>query len=185
MKHSTHTRQRSWRRLLRALPAAALVAAFGLAAVPQTDAGSYYRYGSGFGLRASSFGYGYGFGFRTLGPRYYRGFGPSYYRGYHGAAKPGLSFAQARAAGIGALDLSVRPKADVYVDGELVGRSTQFDGSPDFLWLEEGVHEVTFVREGRATIGQAIEVSPGELQKVKVRLERGESIPPAEVDDGA
>ncbi|MCP4661949.1 MAG: hypothetical protein GY856_41630, partial [bacterium] len=46
---------------------------------------------------------------------------------------------------IGALDLDIDPEeAQIYLDGELIGTADNFDGFPEFLWLEEGTYDLVF-----------------------------------------
>ena len=83
---------------------------------------SYGFYGpGGYPFYSSRFGWGY------------LDYG-AYGRGYE-QPNPTL----ARALGVGALDLDIKPRsADVFVDGEFVGQVRDFDGYPSFLWLAEG-----------------------------------------------
>jgi len=76
------------------------------------------------------------------------------------------------------LDLSVRPrKAEVYVDGQRLGKAADFDGFPGYLWLEKGTHELALYRDGYLTVVQEFTIHPGVLQEVKFRLETGQSVP--------
>jgi hypothetical protein len=102
------------------------------------------------------------------GPRFYP------YRPFAetGGLRPGV----ARALGIGALKLNVKPrKAEVFVDGELVGQVRNFDGYPSFLWLEEGKHRITIYKGGFKTFEEEIEFTPGIVRSLKLRLLAGES----------
>ena len=81
-----------------------------------------------------------------------------------------------RRTDLAALDLEIRPKrTKVYVNGRLIGRSGQFDGHPDFLWLKEGIHQLAFYKEGYGTVVRDFPVQEGERIQVRIRLERGES----------
>ncbi|MEO8274903.1 MAG: PEGA domain-containing protein [Thermoanaerobaculia bacterium] len=62
----------------------------------------------------------------------------------------------------GALDLDVSPEnAQVFIDGELVGVADDFDGFPDFLWLEKGAYDVVIFAPGYQTISRQISIYPG------------------------
>jgi hypothetical protein len=91
----------------------------------------------------------------------------------------GLQPGVARALGIGALKLNVKPrKAEVFVDGEFVGHVRNFDGYPSLLWLEEGTHRITIYKGGFKTFEDEIEFTPGIVRSLKLRLQAGESDPP-------
>lgn len=110
------------------------------------------------------------------GPWWY---GP-YYWGWGGQPLPpsGVGYP---ATNLGGLDLNVKPKkAAVYIDGQYVGLVKQFDGYPSYLWLEKGTYELSFVREGYATITRTFEVRPGLVFDVRLRLHPGESVLPEE-----
>lgn len=82
---------------------------------------------------------------------------------------------------VGAIRLRVRPKkTEVFLDGEPIGRSGQFDGYPGFLWLDEGTHTLVFYREGFRTFRRSFEVRAGMVTEVRVEMERGETRPPDE-----
>ena len=100
--------------------------------------------------------------------------------GYRTARREALR--ELGAAGLGALDLNVKPKkAEVYVDGRYVGLAKDFDGSPGYLWLKEGTHEVIFYKEGYGTVVREFTVHPGAVIEVKQRMVRGESVPAEEL----
>ena len=86
------------------------------------------------------------------------------------------------AAGLGGLDLNVRPrKAQVYVDGQKLGKAGSFEGYPDYLWLEKGTHQLALCRDGYLTVVQEFTILPGAIQEVKFHLARGKSVPPDEL----
>jgi len=129
----------------------------------------HYRYRYFHRSHISSFYYG---GFHGS---YYGGYGYGSY-GYHYRAQLQSALTQARLAGLGALDLGVKPnRVEVFVDGEYIGRNGQFDGAPNYLWLEKGAHEVTFYREGFRTVTRELNVQAGLIKKIKFRLELGDS----------
>jgi len=80
---------------------------------------------------------------------------------------------------VGAMRLKVKPKkTEIFLDGEYVGRSGQFDGYPGFLWLDRGSHTLVFYREGYRTFSRAFEVRAGMVTEVRVEMEPGETLPP-------
>jgi hypothetical protein len=116
--------------------------------------------------------YDYGFG----AP--YWGFGP-YWGPRFGWYDRGFDSGMAAAAGIGAVDLDVKPgEAEVWVDGKFVAEARDLDGSPGFLWLHEGPHHLVIYKGGFRTFDEPIAVAPGQRMDLKVRLEKGDSQPP-------
>ena len=80
---------------------------------------------------------------------------------------------------MGALDLDLEPQdAEVFVDGYLVGNADQFDGYPDYLWLEEGTYEVAFFRHGYQTLFRQYTIYPGVIVEVDDRMRKGEAVRP-------
>ena len=137
------------------------------------------------GLIASSTVRG-GFGHHghvSYGLHAYHGHHPYYgshaYPGYYGYAHP--PYHDRGANDMGALDLNVKPKStQVYLDGQYIGRTDKFDGFPDYLWLKEGVYQVTFYHQGYQTVVRELEIHPGLVTDVRFRLAPGESAPPEE-----
>ena len=84
------------------------------------------------------------------------GFGPCWGWGGWGAYPPacfapegGVSMGAAMMAGLGAVELNVKPnRADVWVDGKYVGEARDLDGYPSYLWLAEGEHRVAVHKGG-------------------------------------
>ncbi len=127
--------------------------------------GLHFGYGGYYGW---SRGYGYYY------PYYYHPFywGVPYY-------VPRRASVQYR---LGAFDLNVRPKkAEVYLDGQYIGRAGQYDGFPEHLWLEQGSYELIFYRPGLATERRVLSIYPGVVVDVRLRLVPGESIAPSEL----
>jgi hypothetical protein len=117
------------------------------------------------------------------------GFGPyaGAYYGPHGyRPEGGIDMGAAMLAGFGAIDLDVKPgRAEVWVDGRYVAEARDLDGYPSFLWLAEGVHRVTIYNGGYVTFDESIDVHRGIEKDLKVRLEKGESVPPEPRQDGS
>ena len=85
---------------------------------------------------------------------------------------------------LGAVQLQVKPRrAQVYLDGQLIGNAADFDGYPNYLWLEEGTHQLIFYRDGRVTSTAEVTIEPGVIGQTKVRMERGEAVDPESLTD--
>lgn len=79
----------------------------------------------------------------------------------------------------GALDLDVWPgDTEVWLDGERIGTVDDFDGWPQYLWLEKGTYDLVLFRQGYKTIAKQMTIYPGLVIDVNDRLEAGESTPP-------
>ena len=154
-----------------------LLSATALAAFPSSaEAGPRGRGGRG-GARVVRVGVTGGF----YSPFFYRGFAYpiGFYAGPYRAAEGGLNLGVARAMDLGALDLKIKPsKAEVWVDGELVGQARDFDGYPSYLWLERGRHTITVYKGGYETFEQTLRIQPGAVVDLKLKLVRGGSEPP-------
>jgi hypothetical protein len=123
-------------------------------------------------------GFGFGYPYWGYGPWFYGGwwgpygFGPGFYG-------PGIDLNAATIAGVGAIDLNVKPgEAEVWVDGKFVDEAKDLDGGPRYLWLKDGAHHVVIYRGGYASFDEQIEVRAGTARELKVRLEKGASEPP-------
>ncbi len=136
--------------------------------------GFHHRYWHfGFGL-----GYPWGYYWGPYGYWGSYGYGPPYghYPGYGGYPRV------TRYQEPGAIDLNVKPKrAEVHVDGELVGSAGQFDGFPDYLWLTPGSHEVILYHDGYATQRRVVNIRPTWVLDLRIALEAGEALPPEQL----
>jgi len=133
---------------------------------------SYYSpYYGGYGYGGYGYG-GYGYGRYGYGGYGYGGYGYPYrYRYRRIVREDGVR--------LGALDLEVKPgRTEVFLDGEYVGLSGQFDGNPSYLWVEEGVHELTFYKDGYQSVVREVSVQPGLSVNLRSRLEPGTSSRP-------
>ncbi len=114
---------------------------------------------------------------------YHSGYG---YQGYYGHYTPhfyGSDGVRYRAVGdvknLGAIDINVKPKRTrTYLNGNYIGMTGEFDGFPNYLWLEEGTYELAFYNEGYLTVIQEFAIRAGALIDVKLRLVPGQSVPP-------
>ncbi len=160
------------RRILIGIPLI-MVAVFALA-LPRTAGAGYYGH-------YSHYGYGHyghrGYGYGSYGHHY--GYGP--YSSYY-CPTGGLDLNVARQAGLGALDLRVRPKrrVQVYLDGQYLGVAGNFDGYPSYLWLKEGTHQLVFYKDGYLTLAREYTIRPGVVTDVRLRMQPGRSVPPEE-----
>ena len=125
----------------------------------------------------------YGHGYYGYGHRYGHGYGYGHY-GYRQQRE--LTLEIAKQAGLGAVDLNVKPKkAEVYVDGEYQGLVRNFDGYPGYLWLSEGVHQVVLFHNGRKTEAREFTVRKGEVIDFYLRMQDGEAVAAQELFEGA
>jgi hypothetical protein len=131
----------------------------------------------GGGFYGPMWGYGMGWGYGFYGPWGWGGWGypPAYY-----APEGGVPMGVAMMSGFGGVDLDVKPnRADVWVDGKYVGEARDLDGYPSYLWLKEGAHRLQIQKGGYKLFDEEIEMQPGVKKNLRVRLEPGESEPPA------
>jgi hypothetical protein len=83
---------------------------------------------------------------------------------------------------MGALDLDVAPgRAEVYVDGDFLGKVDAYDGFPRYLWLERGTYDVVFFLEGYKTVSRQITIYPGTVIDIGDRLEPGDAVRPEDL----
>lgn len=172
------------------IAAAALVGAVALALAVSpagADRGRGGRGGhGGQGGRGGHGGHGGG-SVVVASPRFYSPFAWDWYYGYgwghpgYGYRPPGgLDPAVARAQGLGAFDLDVKPRtAEVWVDGRYIGLARDFDGYPAFLWLEEGEHTIALSKPGFATWEQPVAIDAGRVSAMRLALAAGPRTPPS------
>jgi hypothetical protein len=129
----------------------------------------------------------FGFGPWGYGPWGYGPWGYGSWRwgwagpGYYGPEDHIDALTIAKMTGWGAIDLKVKPNsAEVWVDGKYQAEARDLDGNPSYLWLEKGPHHLTIYKGGYKTFSEKVEVERGVLKDLKVRLEKGSSVPPGE-----
>jgi hypothetical protein len=150
---------------------------------PQPSDGGGGGYGGGHGRHHYPHHYGcphgfWGYGYYWPYSRFYRSYWGYPFYPWGMVWYPAYSH-DSRAGG---LDLSVKPKkAEVWVDGDYVGRAAKFDGFPGHLWLEAGSHELVFYYEGRRTVVREVNVRPGGARRLAVDMQKGESTPVAAI----
>jgi hypothetical protein len=128
------------------------------------------------GVGISGF-YGWGPYWGWPGPYWGWGWGPGPY--YHGAPG-GLALGYAMMSGMGALDLNVKPnQAEAWVDGKYVADARDLDGNPSYLWLKQGSHRIVLYKAGFRSFEEDVDVHVGMIRELKVKLEKGDSAPPA------
>ncbi len=160
--------------------------------LPRTaEAQHHYGYGHGFG--GHGFG-GHGFGSYGYGSHGFGGYGYGGY-GYGGYGYPGYGYGYAptpledvakvaRLAGLGALDLNnVKPKKTaVFLNGQYIGVTGDFDGYPSYLWLKKGTQQLVFYKDGYRTLAREYTIHPGVViavagmrpgKQVAVKLQKG------------
>ncbi|HKQ59737.1 MAG TPA: PEGA domain-containing protein [Candidatus Polarisedimenticolaceae bacterium] len=108
--------------------------------------------------------YGWGwpyYGYYGYAPYY--GYPPGYYGGPGSQNMPG------------AIETDVKPKkAEVRVDGELMGQARDFNGTWDNLWLDPGRHRVELSAPGYQSLTLDVEVRPGRRIRIDEELREGE-----------
>jgi hypothetical protein len=121
-------------------------------------------------------------GFYGWGP-YWGGAWPYWWWGpgaYYYGVPGGLALGYAMMSGMGALDLDVKPKqAEAWVDGKYVAEARDLDGDPSYLWLKEGSHHIVLYKPGFRSFEEDVDVHVGMVRELNVKLEKGESPPPA------
>jgi hypothetical protein len=148
-----------------------------------------YGWGGGYyGYSGWYFGIGYGFGYPSWGwPGYYgyRAHPYYYYPAYGGYVAADSGYAK-RPVELGAVDLGIKPKrARVYLDGRYIGLAKQFDGTPNYLWVERGGHTLTFYHTGYQNSVRTIVVDTGQVLTLKDTLHEGQAVlpePPEELE---
>lgn len=74
----------------------------------------------------------------------------------------------------GYLDLDVVPEeAEVYINGKKYGICDEYDGFPDYLYLESGVYTIRFHLDGYLDYEREITIKPGFELEFNTRLEKG------------
>lgn len=161
----------------RGLPVTLVMAAAILMQPASASAGGGY-FSLSVGLHYPFHGHHHGHHLRVPG-LWFRGFHAWPYHHYPVVGAPIVAPASWRG---GALSLRVKPKrTEVYVDGAYVGTAGKYDGYPGYLWLDAGVHTLTFYKEGYRPFERVFEVRPGLITDVRlemVRLEAGQGQPP-------
>jgi hypothetical protein len=82
---------------------------------------------------------------------------------------------------VAAVDTDVSPEhARVYLDGQLIGVADDFDGYPDYLYLEPGTYSLEFRLKGYETEKISIEAKAGAYFPIDFKLKRipGEAATP-------
>ena len=139
--------------------------------------GGYYgpRYYPYFGPH---WGWGWGWGWGGWWDDYY-GYG---YRNPYYGRNPYRDRYYDRYGTTGALDIDVSPgKTEVWIDGRYTGTADDFDGFPQYLWLDRGVYDVVLFREGYKTIARQITIRSGQVISIGDNMQPGESVRPEDL----
>jgi len=111
-------------------------------------------------------GWGWGWGYPYYG--YYASPGGYYGGGYGGGyagGEGGPSWA--------AVDTDISPdEARVYLDGRYIGTADDFDGFPDYLYLQQGHYKLEFQLEGFEPKAVEVDARPGNMTKVEDKLHK-------------
>ncbi len=159
----------------------------------------------GRGFRGGYPGWGFRGGFHGFYPRFYGTFGlgftwgtpffwgfpydywPYYGYGWGGwdgyyAPYSSYGYDRARRDEQGALDLDLSPAdTQVYLDGQYVGTVDDFDGWPQYLWLDPGTYDLVFFRDGYKTLARQVTIYRGLVIDWTDRMEKGPSIRPEDL----
>lgn len=132
----------------------------------------FFDFGFGFYRYPYYLAYGYPYGYPYGSPYGPYGYGYAGPRWYDYPASPSL----------GGVDLNIKPKkAQVYIDGQLIGKVGRFDGYPGVLWLEEGTYDLVIYEPGYQTLHQTVKVFPGAVIHLDQRMAEGVATPPEEI----
>lgn len=83
---------------------------------------------------------------------------------------------------LGAMDLDITPEeAQIYLDGELIGTADNFDGFPEFLWLEEGTYDLVFYHPNYETIARQVTIYGGVVIDVDDNMKPGTGVRPEDL----
>jgi hypothetical protein len=183
-----------WKRIGATVVATAAILGMGLGVPSNAEArgdhdhdavGPRVFVGRSFGFRPY---FGLGLGFGSYWSPYWSPYWSSYWWGpwgspywgpypYYPEAQPSLGYAMME--GFGAVDMNVKPnQAEVWVDGSYVAEAKDLDGSPTYLWLKAGDHDIQVYKGGYVTFQEKVNVRAGVRTELKVRLDRGVSEPP-------
>jgi len=144
------------------------------AAAPAVAHGGHHHGGPGVSIQ---WGYPWGHAWGGYGGYGYYGYG----WGYPGWGSYPVVYPTA-GLNYGALDLDVSPeRAEIWVDGRMVGVADDFDGFPEYLWLEKGTYDVAIYLDGFKTLARQYSIYPGLVIDVEDRLEPGEAIHPSQL----
>ncbi len=145
----------------------------------------YYRYRYCNGYYGDPYYYSTPFGhygYSRLGLYFgFRGYYPyDPYYGYYGPpVEVVIDGGQAEGRSVGALDINVRPKdTEVFLNGHYVGTTGNYDGYPQFLWLEEGEYELIFYKAGFETERRIYDVRTGLQIDIGFQMKPGEAVDP-------
>ena len=130
------------------------------------------HYGDPYGYGHQRHGFQYGFNLDRGFHRHHdvdSGYSYGYYRGPSGYRTASATLLAQTAAGLGGLDLNLRPrKAQVFVDGQRLSKARNFDSLADDGWLEKGPHRLSLYQNGYLTVVQEFTLHPGALQPLDV-----------------
>jgi hypothetical protein len=184
-----------WKRTFATVVATAAILGMGLATPLKAEArGDHDHDHDAFGPRTfiggsfaarPYFGVGLGFGpywGGYWGPYWSSWWGPwgsPYWGPYPYYPETGPSLGYAMINGYGAIDMHVKPnQAEVWVDGSFVAEARNLDGTPTYLWLKTGDHEIQVYEGGYVTVQRKIDVRAGTRTDLNINMEKGVSVPP-------
>lgn len=79
-----------------------------------------------------------------------------------------------RASGYAAIDVNIQPsRAEISLNGVVMGSADDFDGFPEFLVVEPGTHTVKARCAGYQTYEVTVNLAPGQQVNLNKRMEAG------------
>jgi hypothetical protein len=148
--------------------------------------GRWYGYGYGYG-----YPYGYPYGYYSQPYYWYLAYPglfywywsyPWLYDGwcpYPGSCTNPAYKVLRYSANPGAVETDIKPKkAEVLVDGQLVGEARDYNGNWDLLFLKPGLRSIEFRAPGYMTLTLWVDVASGGYIRIKDKLAEGEGSDP-------
>jgi len=83
----------------------------------------------------------------------------------------------------GVIETDVRPKkAEIWIDGTLLGQARDYNGKWDRLWIEPGKHEVEFRKDGYQSLRMFVDLPAAGYVKITETLQEGEGLDPRSME---
>jgi len=137
----------------------------------------YARRGHHGGYYGGYYGrYGYPYGY------YGSWFGP-YWGYWYSPPGPYSLVARIPQNSPGVIETDVRPKkAEIWIDGTLLGQARDYNGKWDRLWIAPGKHEVELRKEGYQTLRMFVDLPAAGYVKITETLQEGEGLDPRSME---
>jgi hypothetical protein len=145
----------------------------------------------GYHGRGYNYGYGYGYGYHQYPYYWYLGYPGMYYwhwgwpylfDGYY----PAIYQVVRTGSAPGVVETAIKPKkAEVLVDGQVVGEARDFNGKWDQLFLKPGSRSIEFRKPGYMTLTLWLDVPAGGYIRIEESLAEGEGPDPRSMEQPA